>query len=276
MLGLTLIDIEGYKCKNSVTSDMPAPAPTRPSPKPLIVVVEDEADLANLIAQYLERAGMRVQVCNRAAHAMKFLQRNFANLILLDLVLPDQSGFELYEDLKASNITVPVIFLTGNLEEASKIHGLDLGGDDYVTKPFSYAELVARIRAVLRRADYKEDLNLTKNVRVSDEPFDFCGAKITPLRLEIAFPDGQITTIGRKELGILSYLHDHPGEVITRKALIHSVWGQHADVRSRSLDQYVVKVREVFKSKGLDLADFQTVHGIGYIFDPKRTSKKAT
>jgi DNA-binding response OmpR family regulator len=253
---------------------MSVTSPTRTTPKPLIVVVEDEADLASLIGQYLERAGMRVQVCNRASHAVKFLQRNFANLVLLDLVLPDQSGFELYEDLKASDINVPVIFLTGNLEEASKIHGLDLGGDDYVTKPFSYAELVARIRAVLRRADYKADMNLTKNVKVSDEPFDFCGAKITPVRLEITFPDGEIMTIGRKELGILSYLNEHPGEVITRKALIHSVWGQHADVRSRSLDQYVVKVRDIFKKKGLDLADFRTVHGIGYIFDPKKVSKK--
>ena len=274
MLWLTLIDIDRYHCKNSVPPDMSVTSPTRPNPKPLIVVVEDEADLASLIAQYLERAGMRVQVCNRASHAVKFLQRNFANLVLLDLVLPDQSGFELYEDLKASDINVPVIFLTGNLEEASKIHGLDLGGDDYVTKPFSYAELVARIRAVLRRADYKADLNLTKNVKVNDEPFDFCGAKITPVRLEITFPDGEIMTIGRKELGILSYLNDHPGEVITRKALIHSVWGQHADVRSRSLDQYDVKVREIFKKKGMDLADFQTVHGIGYIFDPKGVTRK--
>jgi DNA-binding response OmpR family regulator len=169
---------------------------------------------------------------------------------------------------------VPVIFLTGNLEEASKVHGLDLGGDDYVTKPFSYAELVARIRAVLRRADYKEDLNLTKNVKVSDEPFDFCGAKITPGAPRDHVPGRGDHPIGRKELGILSYLNEHQGEVITRKALIHSVWGQHADVRSRSLDQYVVKVRDLFKKKGLDLADFQTVHGIGYIFDPKRVSKK--
>ena len=251
-------------------------SPTRPSPKPLIVVVEDEAELASLIGQHLERAGMRVQLCNRAGHALKFLQRNFANLILLDLVLPDQGGFELYEDLKAANINVPVIFVTANLEEASKVHGLEQGGDDYITKPFSFAELTARIKAVLRRADYKEDLNLTHNVKVNTEPFDFCGARITPVRLEIAFPDGEAVTIGRKELGILSYLNEHPGEVITRKALIHSVWGQHADVRSRSLDQYVVKVRELFKNKGLDLADFRTVHGIGYIFDPKRVSSKGS
>ena len=251
-------------------------SPTRPSPKPLIVVVEDEAELASLIGQHLERAGMRVQLCNRAGHALKFLQRNFANLILLDLVLPDQGGFELYEDLKAANINVPVIFVTANLEEASKVHGLEQGGDDYITKPFSFAELTARIKAVLRRADYKEDLNLTHNVKVDTEPFDFCGARITPVRLEIGFPDGETVPIGRKELGILSYLNEHPGEVITRKALIHSVWGQHADVRSRSLDQYVVKVRELFKKKGLDLAEFRTVHGNGYIFDPKRISSKGS
>jgi DNA-binding response OmpR family regulator len=256
---------------------MAEPSSTRPNPKPLIVVVEDEPDLSALIAQYLERAGMRVQVCNRAAHALKFLQKNFANLVLMDLVLPDQPGFELYEELKASNINVPVIFLTGNLiEEASKVHGLETGADDYMTKPFSYAELVARIRAVLRRTDYKEDSNLTKNVRVSDDPFDFCGATVTPIRLEIEFPGGDVAKVGRKELGILSYLNGHPGEVITRKALIHSVWGQHADVKSRSLDQYVVKVRDMFKKKGLDLADFRTVHGIGYIFDPKRVSDKGT
>jgi len=247
----------------------------RPNPKPLIVVVEDEPDLGTLIAQYLERAGMRVQLCSRAAHAMKFLQHNFANLILMDLVLPDKPGFELYEELKAANINVPVIFLTGNLiEEASKVHGLETGGDDYIIKPFSYAELVARIRAVLRRADYREDSNVTRNVKVSDHPFDFCGSKVTPVRLEIEFPDGEVMKVGRKELGILAYLNEHHGEVITRKALIHSVWGQHADVKSRSLDQYVVKVRELFKRKSLDLSDFRTVHGIGYIFDPKKVSRE--
>ncbi len=252
-------------------------SPRRPNPKPLIVVVEDESDLANLIAQYLERAGMRVQVCNRAAHAFKFLQKNFANLVLLDLVLPDKPGFELYEELRSADINVPVIFLTGSLtEEASKVHGLDTGADDYITKPFSYAELVARIKAVLRRADYRDDSSLTRNVKVSDQPFDFCGATVTPVRLEIAFPGDDTVKVGRKELGILSYLNDHPGEVITRKALIHSVWGQHADVKSRSLDQYVVKVRELFKRKGLDLSDFRTVHGIGYIFDPKKVSSEGT
>ena len=252
---------------------MSIPSPTRTEPKPLIVIVEDEPELASLIAMHLETAGMHSQLCHRAEHALRFLKKNFANLVLLDINLPDRSGFALVEDLKAADIHVPIIFLTGNVEEPSKVKGLDMGGDDYVTKPFSYNELVARIRAVLRRTDTKTDLNVTKNVRINDQPFDFCGAQIIPERLEITFPDGATQKIGRKELGILSYLNAHPGQVITRKALIHSVWGVHADVKSRSLDQYIVKVRDLFGAHGLSLDAFRTVHGIGYIFDPAGVAK---
>ena len=253
---------------------MSLPTPSRAEPKPLILVVEDEVELASVIAKHIEEANMNVQICNRAAHAFKFLRNNFANLMLLDINLPDQSGFSLLEQLRSEDIEIPTIFLTGNDEETSKIKALDMGGDDYITKPFSFAELMARIRAVLRRAESVTDMNVTKNVKVSDDAFDFCGARIVPVRLEITFSDGGIAKIGRKELGILSYLNAHPGQVITRKALIHSVWGIHADVRSRSLDQYVVKIRDLFKEHGLDLSKFRTVHGVGYIFDPEGISQE--
>lgn len=161
-------------------------------------------ELAALITSHLERDGMRAQVCRRVAHALKFIKKNYANLVLFDINLPDQPGFALVEELKVADISVPVIFMTGNVEETTKVKGLEMGGDDYVTKPFSYAELVARIRAVLRRTEAKADLNVTKNVKVSDEPFDFCGARITPERLEISFGSGAVEKIGRKELGILA------------------------------------------------------------------------
>jgi len=188
---------------------MPTTPPPRAEPKPLIVIVEDEAELATLIAGHLETAGMHSQICNRAAHALRFLKKNYANLLLLDITLPDASGFSLLADLKAADISVPVIFLTGNIEENSKVKGLDMGGDDYVTKPFSYAELTARIRAVLRRAESSADHNVTKNVKVSDEPFDFCGAHVSPQRLEITFPGDVVLKLGRKELGILAHLNAH-------------------------------------------------------------------
>lgn len=238
-------------------------------PRPTIVIIEDEEQLAAVIATHLEEAGMRTQVCHRAAHAQRFLQRNFANLLLLDLNLPDQSGFALLEELKKQGLDVPVIFLTGNTQELAKVKGLDMGADDYITKPFSYPELIARIRAVLRRAEVRADQNITKNTKVSDEPFAFAGANVIPERLEIHFPDGATEKIGRKELGVISFIHAAGSTVITRKALIHAVWGQHADIKSRSLDQYIVKVRELFRRHGLSLDNFRTVHGVGYIFDDK-------
>jgi DNA-binding response OmpR family regulator len=242
-------------------------------PRPLIVVVEDEEELLKLISEHLENAGMNVQGYTRCAPALRFLQHNFANLLLLDVTLPDASGFDLLKDLKAQDINVPVIFVTGNTMEQDKVKGLDMGGDDYVTKPFSYPELTARIHAVLRRAEGKADFNVTKNVRTTDEPFTFLGTQVHPERLEIQFPNGNTHKIGRKELGILAYLQSHTGVVITRKELIHSVWGIHADIRSRSLDQYIVKVRAAFEKNGLSLDCFKTVHGIGYIFEPPGTKK---
>ncbi len=239
-------------------------------PRPLIVVVEDEKELSSLICEHLEIAGMQTQPYDRCAHALRFLQRNFANLLLLDLNLPDSTGFQLLTELKQHDIHLPTIFLTGSTEEAHKLRGLEMGGDDYVTKPFSYAELVARIQAVLRRSEGQRDFHLAKNVRTIDQPFELLGTTIHPDRLEIDFPDATVHAIGRKELGILAYLDKHRHAVITRKELIHSVWGLHADVRSRSLDQYIVKIRSVFAERGISLDCFKTVHGIGFIFEPPK------
>jgi two-component system alkaline phosphatase synthesis response regulator PhoP len=237
-------------------------------PRPLIVVVEDEEELSKVITQHLEDAGMNVQAYNRGAPALRFLQHNFANLLLLDINMPETTGFELLKQLKDEDINTPVIFLTANSQDEDKVKGLNMGGDDYITKPFSYTELIARIHAVLRRAESKTDFNVTKNVRTIDGPFEFLGVKVHPERLELEFPNGASLKTGRKELGILAYLHTHVGVVITRKELIHSVWGIHADIRSRSLDQYIVKVRAAFEKNGLSLDCFKTVHGIGYIFEP--------
>lgn len=244
-------------------------------PKPLILIVEDEKELAGLIAEQLEMAGMMTQVYHRAANVLRFLSNNFANLMLLDINLPDSSGFALLEELKKHNIQVPVIFLTASNSEVFKVKGLDMGGDDYMTKPFSFPELIARINAVLRRAETAQDFNITKNARLSQESFDFCGAEIMPTRLEAHFPDGEEMKIGRKELGIMTYLVSNKGVVLTRRSLIHAVWGIHADVRSRSLDQYIVKIRNNFADHGCSLDPFRTIHGVGYIYDPDNTTTGA-
>ncbi|BET66866.1 response regulator transcription factor [Opitutales bacterium ASA1] len=233
-------------------------------PKPLILIVEDEPELANIIAHQLETVGMQTQTYHRTAHAMRFLKSNFANLMLLDITLPDQDGFSFLDELKRAELNLPVIFLTGNDSEVSKVKGLELGADDYVTKPFSAAELIARINAVLRRAEAARDFNVTKNAKITDQPFDFENASVDPRTLTATFPDGSTEKLGRKEFGIIAYLAANEGVIITRKHLIHSVWGLHADVRSRSLDQYIVKIRDLFGRKGRPLSNLRTVHGIGY------------
>ena len=172
------------------------------------------------------------------------------------------------DSVRGSEFPAPVIFLTGTDSEAMKVRGLEVGADDYVTKPFSAKELVARIRAVLRRTETKHDLELTPNLAISDKPFEFLGATINGARMEITFPDGETEELGRKELGILAHLVAHKGQVIPRKNMIHTVWGSHANVKSRSLDQYIVKIREMFKRHGCKDAAFRTVHGVGFIYDP--------
>ncbi len=235
--------------------------------KPLILIVEDEKELATLLAEQLEQAGMVTQVFYKCAPVVRYLSKNFANLMLLDINLPDGSGLNLADELRRSNINVPIIFLTASNNEVHKVKGLELGGDDFVTKPFSFAELIARIHAVLRRSETSHDTHITKNARLDEESFPFCGAEVNPQRMEILFPDGQTEKIGRKELGILVYLASNPDLILTRRSLIHAVWGEHADVRSRSLDQYIVKIREAFGRHTLDLAAFRTIHGVGYIYD---------
>ena len=239
------------------------------TPKPLIIIAEDDKELSTLIATQLEVAGMQSQVCHEASHVARFLKNNFANLILLDVHLPDDTGFNLMSDLRKVGDKTPIIFLTGENNKVKKVNALEMGGDDYITKPFGFPELIARINAVLRRAETVYDSNITQNASTTDKAFEFCGAEVNPHRLEVTFADGEIESIGRKELGIFVYLASHPNKVLTRKNLIHSVWGIHADVRSRSLDQYIVKIRELYKRHSLTLDAFRTVHGIGYIYDIK-------
>ena len=240
-----------------------------PTNKPFILIAEDDKDLASLIASQLEIAGMPSQVYHEARHVERYLESNFANLILLDVHLPDESGFVLMSELRKRGNTTPVIFLTGENAQVQKVKALEMGGDDYITKPFGFPELIARIKAVLRRAETSHDSNLTENANLGNAPFNFCGAEVNPQRLEVIFPGGEVESVGPKELGIFAYLSQHPNAVLTRKNLIHSIWGIHADVRSRSIDQYIVKIRDLYKRHGLSLDAFRTVHGVGYIYDVK-------
>ena len=241
--------------------------------KPLILVVEDDSDLAELIEKQLQMSGMEAQKFYNADDAFKFLQRSFSNLMLLDLNLPDKNGIELLEDLKQKSISIPTIFISGENREEVKVASLKAGGDDYLTKPFGLNELLSRISAVLRRAGRSGDAQLTANTSLTDGVFEFLGTEVDPSRLEVKFPDGAVEKIGRKEFGIISYFAQNPHLILSRKSIIHNVWGEHANVKSRSLDQYIVKLRKLYLAHGIDTDDtIRTSHGIGYIYAPKAVS----
>jgi len=236
--------------------------------KPLILIVEDDIDLAKVTSEHLELAGMYTQAFGQVKKARDYLLKNHVNLIILDIRLPDTDGFSFLEEIRKMETPPPVIFVTGNDSESIKIRGFEVGADDYITKPFSVQELIARIKAVLRRTETRHDLDLTPNTTIRDKPFEFLGATVNSARLESTFPDGEVETAGGKEIGILNHLHLHQGAVIPRTNLIHAVWGPHADIRSRSLDQYIVKIRDIFKKHGCEIEALRTVHGVGFIYDP--------
>ena len=140
------------------------------NPKPLVLIVEDEKEMAQVINDHLEAADMTPQIFHRCENACRYLERNFANLVLLDITLPDGSGLDMLQYMRKKNIDVPVIFVTGQNAEKTKIQGLEMGADDYLTKPFSLPEMTARIHAILRRTETAHDDEVTKNAKLTGKP----------------------------------------------------------------------------------------------------------
>lgn len=232
-----------------------------------VTVVDDDRDLVELIKIRFEEAGFEVLAFYQGGPFLKSIRKLSSNLILLDVNLPDVTGFELLASLRRKDPLTPVIFLTGSHSEAHKIKGLNQGADDYVTKPFSMGELLARTQALLRRVSKDGGTRLSEGIDLADDPFQFCRAEVNPARLEVTFPGGERVQIGKKELGLMRFLTQNEEQVLTRATVIRNVWGPSANLHSRSLDQYVVKLRTLFAQHHCDASAFRTVHGVGYIYE---------
>ena len=241
-----------------------------PKQKPVVAIIEDDRSLASLIAEQLSDAGFTTHTFHKGGSALRHLETSHAHVALLDLSLPDMDGMEVLARMQRLRAPVPTVLLSATDAEAAVVRALDAGADDYVRKPFGAAELCARLRAILRRTETARDLRLTRNADLATGAFAFGPAQVHPERLEVEFDGGKRCKLGRKELGILFHLHANPGVIVSRHALIHAVWGVHADIRSRSLDQYVVKIRELYTRNGASLDCFRTIHGIGYWYEPER------
>jgi two-component system phosphate regulon response regulator PhoB len=224
--------------------------------KPHLLVVEDEAALVELLGYNLERAGYRVTAVGDGEEAILVAGEERPDLILLDWMLPRLSGIEVCRQLRRNPETraIPIVMLTARGEESDRIRGLESGADDYVTKPFSVAELVARVRAVLRRTRPAVDQEI---LRHGDLAMDL-------VRHRVRRGDRQIT-LGPTEFRLLRHFLEHPGRVYSREQLLDAAWGRDVHVESRTVDVHIRRLRKAINAAG-DEDPIRTVRSAGYAF----------
>ena len=221
-----------------------------------ILLVEDEPAIQELLAFNVTQCGYRATQAHDAASAMSHISRELPDLILLDWMLPGSSGVELARRLRADSRTrnVPIIMLTARTEERDKVLGLESGADDYITKPFSPRELMARIRAVLRR----------RAPQMSEETVSIGGVELSPVTHRVN-AKGQMLDLGPTEFRLLHFFMTHPERVYSRTQLLDQVWGDHVFVEERTVDVHIRRLRQALEPAGCD-GLVQTVRGSGYRF----------
>jgi DNA-binding response OmpR family regulator len=223
-----------------------------------IAIVEDEAELASLIEYNLVRHGYEAQILTGSKGTLKLLEQAKPDLIVLDVMLPDADGFELCRQIRQSPVLgrLPVLFLTARSDEVDRVLGLEIGGDDYMTKPFSPRELIARVKAHLRR----EEMDI--------EP---PAMEIGPFRLDrkarrVFLGEAEIP-LTSTEFNLLEFFLTHPGRAYSRDQLLESVWGEQRFVTPRTVDVHVRRLRERIESQPDNPRYLTTVRGFGYRFE---------
>jgi two-component system, OmpR family, response regulator RegX3 len=225
--------------------------------KRTILLVEDEESITAPLAEALEREGFRAEVAHTAADSLDLAGRVSPDLVLLDLMLPDGSGLDVCRQLRSSS-RVPIIMLTARGDEADRIVGLELGADDYVVKPFSAREVVARIRAVLRRAAEAPSA-------APEGPLAIGDVRLDPARRE-ATKAGQPLELSRKEFELLHLLMREAGSVVTRERLIDEVWDVNWFGSTKTLDVHVSALRKKLGDDPNEPRYLHTVRGVGFRF----------
>jgi DNA-binding response OmpR family regulator len=239
-----------------------------------ILVVDDEAVLVETIAYNLEQAGYRVVTASDGNSALEAARSEDPDLILLDIMLPGIDGLEVCRQLRreSNTATTPIVMLTAKGDEIDKVVGLEVGADDYVTKPFGRRELLARVRALLRRVDYpaaSEDRQHTQDPAQEVRPVSR-ELVAGPLRIDLAGRRvncrGQDMELQPKQFELLTYLVRNRGTVLTRDQLLHNVWGYDYAGDTRTVDVHVRWLREKLEEDPANPKLIQTVRGVGYVF----------
>ena len=225
----------------------------------LIAIIEDEPDIAELISMYLQKAGFKTKEFYEAKNFYRFLQQKKPNLVILDLMLPDIDGIEVCKYLRGNKkySDTPIIMVTARTDEIDKVLGLELGADDYITKPFSPRELVARVKAVLRRNNIKDDTN---KIRVINNIL-----KIDLYRYEVYVGNKKIN-LTSTEFKILELLSSKKGWAFSRDQLLDYLWGDEKIVVDRTIDVHIRHIRDKLGNAGKFI---KNIRGLGYKLEQK-------
>lgn len=224
-----------------------------------ILVIEDDANIREGIAETLRSECHEVECAGDGVEGMEKYRARRPELVLLDIMMPGKSGYDVCREIRAHDPATPVIMLTAKGEEVDKVLGLGLGADDYITKPFGIRELLARVAAALRRARAVQEGNTAAE-------FEFGETTIDARRYCARSPNGKETQLSDKELKLLRFLHAHPDEVMSRDALLNAVWGVSYFGSTRTLDQHIAQLRKKLGAP----SPIETVHGVGYRYRPTK------
>ena len=228
--------------------------------KQKILLVDDDGRIRNLLKIYLEKAGFQVSEAENGLEALLALHNSQPNLIVLDIMMPVLDGMEVCRQVRKFS-QVPVIMLTARTEDEDRIMGLELGADDYLAKPFNPRELVARVKAVLRRMTHAAEEPTGKDTLLSF-------AQLTINRQEyVATSSGHTVQLTAKEMDLLWHLASHPGRVFSREQLLESIWGYEYFGDTRTVDTHIKRIRQKLDVREDSHWDIKTVWGVGYKFE---------
>lgn len=223
----------------------------------IILIVEDEPSLIFTLQDTLENEGYTVIVKDSGAEALKSIEEQTPDLMLLDIMLPGMSGYEICKKIREEKYTFPIIMLTARDQEIDKVTGLNIGADDYMTKPFGVKELLARIKARLRRANSYTKSGPVNILRLGNVTIDLNAARVKR-------PDGEIELTTR-EVELIRYFMNHSNEPISRDALLENVWRYEYSTNTRTVDVHISKLRAKIELKPDDPNHLVTLHGVGYM-----------
>ncbi len=224
-----------------------------------ILVAEDDANIRIGLTDTLESEGYEVIAAENGQMAIDFFNKEKFDLVILDIMMPEKSGYDVCREIRTKDELIPVIMLTAKGEEIDKVVGLQLGADDYITKPFGVHELLARISAVLRRSIR----SLEPAAGPEPEIFNFGGWVVNSKKYSIS-KDNEKFDISERELNILRLFHNHPGEVINRDTMLNKIWGIDYFGTTRTLDQHISQLRKKIEVDVTKPEIIKTIHGIGY------------